>query len=200
MPRLSLLILTVLIITLPLMAQRNITESYLAETRGDYDSALSVMQELKNSDPSDGFYQIRIAWLLYLKGNYGDACSAYQEAIRLDDNIDAQTGYVNTLLALGRYAEALDACRRLASLHPENPILLGKGGYAAYQLKDYRSAAEFYAQIARSYPWDMENRSYLMNNLYLSEQEEAAREQYQFLKKYYPQSALLPPYKVIFEP
>jgi len=67
-------------------------------------------------------------------------------------------------------------------------------------LKDYGTAAEFFARITALQPWDMENRGYLMNNLYLSEQEDAAREQYLFLKKYYPQSQLLPNYQRIFEP
>ncbi len=194
------LILAIALLAGSAYAAGSITDSYQAEARGEHDAALGVMRELVAASPDDAFYQVRVAWLLYLKGNYGDAASAYRKAIELKDNLDAQTGLINSLLALGRYAEALELSRVQTQRHPENTLLLGKGGYAAYMLKDYRAAAEFFARIAEISPWDMENRGYLMNNLYLSEQEAAAREQYQFLKKYYPQSPLLPNYQRIFEP
>ncbi len=200
MPKTILIILALLITALPLLAQRGITDSYQAEARGEYDSALAITRELLAAAPNDAFYQVRVAWLLYLQGNYGDAASAYEAAIRLLDSLDAQLGRLNSLLALGRYSEALQHSRDQIRLHPENTLLLGKGAYAAYMLKDYLTAAEYFARIGAIHPWDMENRGYLMNNLYLSEQEAAAREQYLFLKKYYPQSQLLPNYKRIFEP
>lgn len=200
MPKTILIILALLISALPLLAQRDITASYQAEARGEYETALAISRELLAAAPNDAFYQVRVAWLLYLQGNYGDAASAYEAAIRLQDSLDAQLGRLNSLLALARYTEALQHSRAQVKLHPENAALLGKGAYAAYMLKDYGTAAEFFARITALQPWDMENRGYLMNNLYLSEQEDAAREQYLFLKKYYPQSQLLPNYQRIFEP
>ncbi|MDD4224188.1 MAG: tetratricopeptide repeat protein [Candidatus Cloacimonetes bacterium] len=200
MPRTIPIILALMLLAFPLLAQRGITESYQAEASGEYDTALAIMRELQSAEPADAFYQVRVAWLLYLQGNYGDAVSAYEAALRLRDSLDAQLGRLNSLLALGRYSEALQHSRAQIRLHPENTDLLGKGAYSAYMLKDYSTAAEFFARIAELYPWDMENRAYLMNNLYLNEQEAAAREQYQFLKKYYPQSTLLPNYQRIFEP
>ncbi len=194
------IILAMLLLALPLLALRSITDSYQAEARGEYDTALTISRELLAAAPTDAFYQVRVAWLLYLQGNYGDAASAYEASIRLQDSLDAQLGRLNSLLALGRYAETLEHSRAQIKLHPQNITLLGKAAYAAYMLKDYRAAAEFFASIAALHPWDMENRAYLMNNLYLSEQETAAREQYLFLKKYYPQSSLLPNYQRVFEP
>lgn len=200
MPKTILIILALLVAALPLTALRSIMDSYQAEARGDYNGALAIARELLATAPNDAFYQVRVAWLLYLQGNYGDAASAYEASIRLQDSLDAQLGRLNSLLTLGRYTEALQHSRAQIVLHPENTVLLGKGAYAAYMLKDYRTAAELFGRIAVLYPWDMENREYLMNNLYLSEQEDAAREQYLFLKKYYPQASLLPNYEMIFEP
>ena len=193
-------LLLILLCCAQLPAAADIGSSYAAEAEGEYDAALSVMQELQVKEPNDPFYQLRVAWLQYLKANYGEAAVSYQKAIALNDNLDAHMGLINSYVAMGKYAEALAEARLQADAHPKNPMLLGQGAYAAYMIKDYRSAAEFYGRIVAVYPWDMQNRAYYMNNLFLSEQDAAAREQYFFLKKYYPQSSLLPTYKRIFEP
>jgi tetratricopeptide (TPR) repeat protein len=183
-----------------LFGSPTIIDSYAAETKGDYTIALSIMQDILATDTSDPFYQIRVAWLLYLNEDYGKANEAYLKALKLKDSIDAQIGSINCQLALGKYSDALSQCVQQAKLHPENLILLQKGGYAAYVAKDYAKAADFFNRIADLYPWDMDNRGYLMNNLYLSGQISEAKKQYQFLKKYYPASQILITYKDVFEP
>jgi hypothetical protein len=45
----------------------------------------------------------------------------------------------------------------------------------------------------------MENRAYLVNNLYLSGNIEAAKAQYKSLKKYYPQSQIVIDYREILD-
>lgn len=200
MRRTTFIILMILLFGARLLPAADIGQSYSAEAKGDYPAALNTMQELQVQEPNDPFYQLRVAWLQYLMANYGEAALSYQKAIQLDNNLDAHMGLINCYVAMGKYAEALAEIRVLANIHTQNPMLLGQGGYAAYMLKDYRTAADFYGRIAALYPWDMQNRAFLMNNLYLSEQDAAAREQYLFLKKYYPQSSLLPTYQRIFEP
>lgn len=199
MTKLMILILAIALLTLPILAQRVIADSYDAENRGDYPLAMQIMQELAAKDATDPFYQIRIAWLQYQQGLYPQALASYQAANRLKDNIDAHTGIINCQLALGNWSEALALGTVQSGLHPENPVLLGKTAYAAYMLKDYAKAADFYARILNAYPWDMENRGYLVNNLYLSGDLAGAREQFLLLKKYYPSSSVITIYKDILK-
>jgi tetratricopeptide (TPR) repeat protein len=81
----------------------------------------------------------------------------------------------------------------------QNPTLISKAAYAAYMLKDYALAAAYYAKAEALYPWDMENRGYLVNNLYLAGKTAEARKQYQLLKKYYPQSQIVSMYKDLLD-
>lgn len=170
-------------------------ESYLQESTGNYELALQSMQKLKVKEPSDAFYQVRIAWLEYLLGRYDASLASYQAALQLKEHLDAQIGVINCLLALGRYPELLGKVDTLLVVHPENQILMVKGAYAAYLAKDYRKAAEYYRKITDISPWDMESRGYLVNNLFLAGEESEALMQLRLLMKYYPHSSIIELYK-----
>lgn len=178
---------------------KTITDSYILETSSNFQGALDVMQDLSAADPGDAFYQIRIAWLQYLLGSYPESILSYRKAILLKDNLDAHLGLINCQLALARYPDAIQEADLLLAVHQQNPLLLGKAGYAAYMLKDYALAAKYYAQSLQIYPWDMETRGYLVNNLYLSGKVAEAKSEYLLLKKYYPQSAVITQYKSVLE-
>lgn len=170
-------------------------ESYLQESTGNYELALQSMQKLKVKEPSDAFYQVRIAWLEYLLGRYDASLASYQAALQLKEHLDAQIGVINCLLALGQYPELLSKVDTLLVVHPENQILMVKGAYAAYLAKDYRKAAEYYRKITDISPWDMESRGYLVNNLFLAGEESEALMQLRLLMKYYPHSSIIELYK-----
>ncbi|MDP2173792.1 MAG: hypothetical protein Q8J62_08465 [Candidatus Cloacimonadaceae bacterium] len=193
------LLIILSLITMPLFALRGISESYQAETDGNYVLAHLIMQELLEQDKNEPFFQIRSAWLLYQMGKHAEALVSYQNANRLRENIDANIGIINCQLALGNWKDALSLGSMQVKLHPENTTLLGKAAYAAYMIKDYAKAAQFYTHIFQVYPWDMENRGYLVNNLYLSGDINGAKEHFRLLKKYYPQSAIITIYKGILE-
>lgn len=178
---------------------KTITESYILEASTNFQGALKIMQNLSADDPGDAFYQIRIAWLQYLLGSYAESIVSYRKAILLKDNLDAHLGIINCQLALGNYREAIGEADLLLAVHQQNPTLMGKAGYAAYMLKDHALAAKYYTQSLQIYPWDMETRGYLVNNLFLSGKVAEAKSEYQLLKKYYPQSAVITQYKSVLE-
>jgi tetratricopeptide (TPR) repeat protein len=183
-------ILLLLLVKLPALLP-NITDSYLQEEKGNFNTALDIMLELQSAEPNEPFYQVRVAWLQYLLGRYEDAILTYRKAIKLQDNLDAQLGIVNCQLALGKYQEAIGLVDELLKEHAQNPTLMSKGAYAAYMKKDYARAVSYYQMLIGIYPWDMESRGYLVNNLFLSGQEEEGKRQLSLLKKYYPQSAII---------
>lgn len=177
----------------------NIQDSYLAEARGDYQSALSVMQSLSREDPTELFYTMRTAWLEYLAGDYGAALLNYQKAQRVWDHQDAQIGVINCRLALAEWDAVITYCDQLLAEDTQNTLLLAKAAYAAYMKKSYLVAAEYFARIKRINPWDMENRGYLVNNLYLGGKLVEARQEYKNLKKYHPQSKIVDDYREVLD-
>lgn len=177
----------------------SIQDSYLAEARGDYLHALTLTQELADEDPEDLFYTMRIAWLQYLSGNYHSALNSYLQAQKKLDHKDARIGIINCRLALAEWDNVISYCELLLADAPHDTLLLSKAAYAAYIKKSYASAADYFARILQIAPWDMENRAYLVNNLYLSGNIEAAKAQYKSLKKYYPQSQIVIDYREILD-
>ena len=194
------LTLIVLLLSIVLLAEeRTINDSYNFEARSDFQNALSVMNELSAKEPTDAFYRIRTAWLQYLLGSYTEAIQSYQQSIKLLDCLDAYTGIINCQLALGNYSEAIRVADSQLTIHKQNPTLLSKAAYAAYLKKDYTLAASYYQRAIDLYPWDMETRGYLINNLYLAGQTNEAKRQYQALKKNSPMSPMISTYKGILD-
>lgn len=184
-----------------LLAQTTgIQDSYNLESSGNYTGALQIMQNLAAQDSTEPFYQARIAWLQYLLGDYQNALASYQNAARSLNHLDAWTGMINCYLALANWNEALRIAQEQLRTHSQNPTLLGKAAYASYMKRDYQAAAQYFATIVQYYPWDMDNRAYLLNNLYLAGRIDEARTEYFKLKKYYPASTMLSEYRSIFEP
>lgn len=197
--RIVILILT-LCLSLSLLAQtKDIAQSYALEGKADYVGSLEIMRELATADASEPFYQVRIAWLEYLLGRYERAIASYRKAINLRDNLDSRIGIINCRLALGDYRPALNAADSLLVDNRQNTQVLGKAAYAAYMLKEYSRAADYYARILQLYPWDMEIRGYLVNNLYLAKRVEEAKAEYRLLKKYYPLSGIVAQYKGVLD-
>jgi tetratricopeptide (TPR) repeat protein len=178
---------------------QSIQDSYLAEARGDYNNAILVMQNLAEKDPTEVFYMMRVAWLSYLMGNYQSALEQYQRSLRSLDHADARLGVINCQLALGLWDEVLSGTQAMLEQNPQNTLALSKAAYAAYMKKSYSLAADYFARIISISPWDMENRGYLVNNLYLSGNISEAGKQYRILKKYFPQSQIVIDYKDILD-
>lgn len=194
------ILLTLLILcSLNFVLATSIQQSYFAETNGDYAQAITHMQKLLREEPDEVFYSMRTAWLYYLLGSYEQALSHYQMSLSLLDHLDAHMGIINCRLALGQWDQALTYVQRLLPEHSQNTLLLSKAAYAAYMQKAYSSAADYFGFIVAISPWDMENRGYWVNNLYLSGQLPEAKKQYRILKKYYPESLIVSELKEVLD-
>lgn len=190
-----------ILLLLPLGAQvkYSITDSYNAETAGNYSRALEIMQILAATDASDEFYQLRIGWLHYLSGQYAEALKSYQLSNKNGSSLDAQIGILNCQLALGKWNDSLNIANEILKSYPQNTLILSKAAYASYMKQEYKQAADYFAKIIRISPWDMENRGYLINNLYLAKEITEAKKHYLKLKKYSPASPIVKEYAKVFE-
>lgn len=195
----KILILILSLLGAYLLSAQNIQDSYLAEARGDFQNALTIMQDLARQDPDDVFYTMRQAWLSYLLGQYNQAVTLYNKSLQELDHLDAHLGIINCHLALGEWNQARARADQLLKTDVDNPILLSKAAYAAYMNKDYATAVGYFERIASLYPWDMDNRGYLVNNLYLSGNIPKAKTEYRILKKYAPQSQIVVDYQKVLD-
>lgn len=184
---LSLLIL----FSLQFLLATAIQDSYLAELSGDYAQAITHMQKLLQDDPTEVFYSMRTAWLYYLLGSYPQALELYQQSLTRLDHLDAHLGIINCQLALGQWDQALASSQRILPTNSQNTNLLAKAAYAAFMNKAYGTAADYFGYIVAISPWDLENRGYWVNNLYLSGNLPEAKKQYRILKKYHPDSLIV---------
>lgn len=197
--RYKVIIIATLLASLWLSLCGNLIESYTKENNGDYPGAIQEINKLLEKEPNDPFFNIRLAWLQYQNAQYSDALISYTKSASMLDNLDARIGMINCQLALGNYREAIKIADTLLQTHKQNPTLISKAAYAAYMLKDYSLAAAYYSRMIEIYPWDMESRGYLVNNLYLAGKTSDAKKQYQTLKKYYPQSQIISLYKDLLD-
>lgn len=177
----------------------NMSESYVKESSGDYAGAIQEVTKLIETEPNDSFFNIRLAWLQYQNAQYNEALASYTKSATLQENLDARIGMINCHFALGNYREAIKIADTQLQIHKQNPTLISKAAYGAYILKDYALAAAYYSRMIEIYPWDMESRGYLVNNLYLAGKTSEAKKQYQTLNKYYPQSQIISLYAGILD-
>lgn len=186
------IIFTLLILcSLQFLPATSIQNSYLAETEGDYAQAITHMQKLLQEEPTEVFYTMRTAWLYYLLGSYPQALALYQQSLSRLDHLDAHLGIINCQLALGQWDQALASSQKILPAHSQNTVLLSKAAYAAYMKEAYGTAADYFGLIIAISPWDLENRGYWVNNLYLSGNLSEAKKEYRILKKYAPESQIV---------
>lgn len=187
----SILLTLLILVSVNFILATSIQQSYLAEASGDYARALTHMQKLVREEPNEVYYTMRSAWLYYLLGSYPQALTHYQISLAKLDHLDAHLGIINCQLALGQWDQALAASQRILPQHSQNTLLLSKGAYAAFMNKAYSTAADYFGYIVAISPWDLENRGYWVNNLYLSGNLSEAKKQYRTLKKYHPESQIV---------
>ncbi len=187
----SILLTLLILVSVNFILATSIQQSYLAEASGDYARALTHMQKLVREEPNEVYYFMRSAWLYYLLGSYQEALTHYQISLAKLDHLDAHLGIINCQLALGQWDLALAASQRILPQHSQNTLLLSKGAYAAFMNKAYGTAADYFGYIVAISPWDLENRGYWVNNLYLSGNLSEAKKQYRTLKKYHPESQIV---------
>jgi len=96
----------------------------------------------------------------YSLGQYREALTAYEQALRLDPHFaDAHFGKGNALYFLGRYEEALLAFEQAIRLAPHNAAFHNNKGCALYMLGHYREALAVYEQALRLDPHLMSAQS-----------------------------------------
>ena len=109
MRRYAVLIFFLVIATLA-NAESEVTEaytrSYMYERVFDYNDAIKTLLIVYQKYPQGYTLNLRLGWLYYLLGNYANALSHYQDAIRIAPGaLDAKMGQTLPLLAQKRWLD-----------------------------------------------------------------------------------------------
>ena len=151
----------VLLLAAPALAgPDDLQQSYDAEARGDYGSALGALEHLPQSERQTYLFHLRRAWLRYLSGAHTDAIASYQQAAREHpDAVEPLLGLTLPQLALKRWIDVVTTCDQVLKRDPGNATARGRKAWALYNLGRYADAEPVYRALVRDYPGDVELRS-----------------------------------------
>jgi len=156
--------------------------SLTSETNKDYDSALSQIASYQTSGGNAFLANLRAAWLYYLKQDYQNATSHYNEAERLQPTaINPLLGLMNVGEARGNAAEIQKAAENVLHLDPLNYRAQMASAYQYYTAKNYAVAFAGYRRVLTYYPDDMTALSGEAWSLYYLGQGDKAAADFQIL-------------------
>jgi tetratricopeptide (TPR) repeat protein len=134
-------------------------QSYAAETRGDYSSALDLMERL---GPAGGGYVgvLRKGWLHYLAGRHAPSASAYQRAGALEPAaVEPRLGAMLPLMALRRWKDAQKAGEEVLLLSPNDFTATSRLAWIHFSQAQYAEAEAHYRRAVTAYPASAEMRT-----------------------------------------
>ena len=157
------------------------------EYKGDYASAISIIQKALNINGDDAMLYTKIAGLYADAGNYEEALGAYKKALRLRPN-DAfiYISIGNILQSMGDYENAYNSFMQAQQIYPEYKYNYLNLANIEYFRKNYKNAIEYYTTFLNAYPEHLDASENLANVYYSSGQPDKACEIYAALYKKYP--------------
>jgi len=100
-------------------AEARVERAHELYDSGRWAEAAAELQAAIEADSSVASWHFNLALTLEAMEEYGQACEAYQTAVKLaPDDLEALNCLGVNLTRLGRYAESLAAFERLAKLDP----------------------------------------------------------------------------------
>ena len=157
------------------------------EYKGDYSTAITIIQKALNVNGDDAMLYTKIAGLYSDAGNYEEALGAYKKALKLRAN-DAFS-YIsigNILQTMGDYENAYNSFMQAQQIYPEYKYNYLNLANIEYFRKNYKNAIEYYTTFLNAYPEHLDASENLANVYYASGQPDKACEIYSMLYKKYP--------------
>ena len=129
-----------------------------AEQSGEYDKGIEALQQIVESSGSsdDGYTNLRLAWLHYLKGSYQLAVQHYATAaIALPRALPPRQGLLACYQALGDTVQVITTCQGILLLDPADYQANKTLGDTYYGQANYGAASRYYLQLATLNPNDL---------------------------------------------
>lgn len=157
------------------------------EYKGDYATAISIIQKALNVNGDDAMLYTKIAGLFADAGNYEEALGAYKKALRIRPN-DAfiYISIGNILQTMGDYENAYNSYMQAQQIYPEYKYNYLNLANIQYIRKKYKEAIEYYTIFLNAYPEHLDASENLANVYYASGQPDKACDIFAMLYKKYP--------------
>jgi tetratricopeptide (TPR) repeat protein len=161
-------------------------QSYAAETRGDYTSALDLMERL--GPAGNGYVGVlRKGWLHYLAGRHALAATAYQKAAALEPAaVEPRLGGMLPLMALRRWKDAQKLGEEVLQLAPNDFTAVSRLAWIHFSQLQYAEAEPLYRRAATSWPANAEMRTGLGWTLLKLGRNREAREAFEAVLAFAP--------------
>lgn len=144
------------------LGQNAWSDSYRAESAGDYAAAIAALEPVVDANPDHEFAVLRIAWLKYLLGDYNDSLRDYEHAAELNpQSLDAQLGSALPLLAQRRWREASLVTQQVLAVAPLNYYAHLRLMVAEEGERQWETLARHARELSARYPSDASFLVYL---------------------------------------
>ena len=167
-----------------------LTASYAAEAKKDYASAAKALKEVEADNTRDYLLNLRLGWLDYLAGLYGESATYYAKAAALAPGaLEPLQGQLLPLIAGGKTADSWNVYLAILKIDPVNYKALSALAWANYNAKEYKNAIQFYTKLVTLYPSDTEMRLGLGYSLKLSGDKDGADKQFREVLRLSPNNS-----------
>jgi len=130
-------------------------KSYQSEKEYKYDDAVKALAQILKANPQNYTLNMRLGWLYYMLGNYEYSKSSYQNAIKASPaSIEAKTGCMLPLLALGKYNEVDDLTQQVLADDPGNYYAGLRYAYSLRMQGHFEQAYSVAMCLRKMYPSD----------------------------------------------
>lgn len=131
-------------------------QSYRYEKTQNYEDAIKAVTPVLAAYPQGYTVNLRLGWLHYLAGNYANAKSYYQAAIKIAPaSLEAKLGYTLPLLAQERYEETETIAKQIIRVDDSNYYANLRLAFALRMQKKFDAAEAVLNRILPLYPTDV---------------------------------------------
>ena len=135
-------------------------ESYAAEARREYATALAKVREARAGGANAYFAALRSGWLSYLLVDFPASIASYAEAVAAEPKaIEPKLGLTLPLLGQRNWRELERACQAVLAVDPHNATSLARLGLAQYSAGDFAGAEATYRRLADDYPSELDYKT-----------------------------------------
>ncbi|MBN2482402.1 MAG: tetratricopeptide repeat protein [Bacteroidales bacterium] len=132
------------------------SKSYQMEQEGNFTGAVASLQSVYSADSYE--INLRIGWLLYLKGSLTESMEYYNKAINLKPYaIEPRFGIAYPAYDYGNHALVIEQYQKILETCPNNTLAMYRLGAVYYYDQRYAEAEKQFEKVVNLFPFDYDS-------------------------------------------